>query len=252
MKKTLAIEHTFIEHSFYQRFSLAKEEGFAFVELGDWTELEFSTIHVLQKELSMGISAISGSSGHTLTDPGSHDFFLEHLSQSIAVARSFGCANLTIAFAPGARDPSGAPVDCDRGKIAFASGTLMDAVKPAAKAGMTLQLKPTGSPGRPVSAAVVHAAAGVVRAVGSPALRLLYDATVMQRCEGDALGALGKYRDIVGYVHVSNPPEGDGTVVNYSALRDALANELRFTGFVGFTFAFESRGTRRIEAAQRF
>lgn len=235
MKKSLSIETIFREHPFYDRFRLAREAGFDYVEFGVWTELDLRRIVEMQREYLLNIASIAGDRDRSLTVPGEREEFLEYLSQSIAVARSFSCRNLVIHFNV---DEAESNDDANSGfvRIAAATRALLDASKKAERAGVTLLLKPTTANASPrCSLHVAPSAGDVVRVVNSPNLRLLYDVTQMRTMEGDILRAIRNYRDLVGYVQIGDSTTG-ACEANLSLFRKILVDELAYNGFVGFRF----------------
>lgn len=82
--------------------------------------------------------------------------------------------------------------------------------------------------------------AGVIRAVGSPHVKLLYDAYHMQIMEGDLIETLRAYGDTVAHIHTGGVPgrhELDGPVqeVAWAGLMRALV-EMKFAGYVAHEF----------------
>ncbi len=82
--------------------------------------------------------------------------------------------------------------------------------------------------------------AAVVRAVGSPRVKLLYDAYHMQIMEGDLMETLRTYRDTIAHIHTGGVPgrdELDGPMqeVNWPGLMLGLL-ELPFDGYVAHEF----------------
>lgn len=81
--------------------------------------------------------------------------------------------------------------------------------------------------------------AGVVRAVGSPRVKLLFDIYHVQLMHGDIIRRLEAAKDIIGHVHTAGAP-GRGELdenqeVNFGAVLRALV-ATGFTGYVGHEF----------------
>jgi hydroxypyruvate isomerase len=81
--------------------------------------------------------------------------------------------------------------------------------------------------------------AGIIRRVGSPRLKLLFDIYHVQIMHGDLLRRLDECRDIIGHVHTAgNPGRGeldDRQEINYPAvMRKLLA--IKYDGYVGQEF----------------
>jgi len=81
--------------------------------------------------------------------------------------------------------------------------------------------------------------AEIVRRVGSPNVRLLFDIYHVQVMNGDVIRRLRQYRDLLGHVHVAGSPgraELDDTQeINYPAVMKALL-DVGYTGYVGQEF----------------
>lgn len=240
MKKSLSIETMFGDAPYYERFAKARAAGFDYVELDDWTELDITRVREELTANGLTLTAMSGARNHSLADPGQREDFLEFLSQSIAVARNFGCANIVVASEAEVRSSVRLGIDRkdDFMKMAAVTRALMEAAQKAAKAGMTLLVKPFG----PRASAAhyggsIPSAADVVRVVGSPALRLLYEVRV-DETNGPAMAeGMRKYRDLIDYVRVVDSwerSESEGCGESFSRIRGALDEQLGYDGIVCF------------------
>jgi hydroxypyruvate isomerase len=81
--------------------------------------------------------------------------------------------------------------------------------------------------------------AGIVKKVGSPRVKLLFDIYHVQVMDGDVIRRIRQYGDLIGHVHAAgNPGRGeldDNQEINYAACMKALL-EIGYTGFVGQEF----------------
>ncbi len=81
--------------------------------------------------------------------------------------------------------------------------------------------------------------AGVVRRVGSPRVRLLFDVYHVQVMHGDVVRRLEQNKDVLGHVHTAgNPGRGeldDRQEINYAAVMRKLI-DLKYAGYVGQEF----------------
>ena len=82
--------------------------------------------------------------------------------------------------------------------------------------------------------------AAVVRAVGSPRIRLLYDAYHMQIMEGDLIQTLRTYRDTIAHIHTGGVPGRHELTapmqeVEWPGVMRALV-EMGFSGYVAHEF----------------
>lgn len=81
--------------------------------------------------------------------------------------------------------------------------------------------------------------AGIVRQVGSPRVKLLFDVYHVQVMHGDVIRRLEQNKDIIGHVHTAGNP-GRGELdemqeINYPAVMRKLV-EIKYTGHVGQEF----------------
>jgi hydroxypyruvate isomerase len=81
--------------------------------------------------------------------------------------------------------------------------------------------------------------AEIIRRVGSPRLKLLFDVYHVQIMQGDVLRRLEQHRDLLGHIHVAGVPGrgelDDRQEINYTAVMHKLI-EIGYDGFVGQEF----------------
>ncbi|MBI1372997.1 MAG: TIM barrel protein [Phycisphaera sp.] len=81
--------------------------------------------------------------------------------------------------------------------------------------------------------------ADIVRAVGSPNVKILFDIYHVQIMNGDVIRRIGQYADLIGHVHTAgNPGRGElhlDQEINYAACMKALV-AAKYKGFVGQEF----------------
>jgi hydroxypyruvate isomerase len=81
--------------------------------------------------------------------------------------------------------------------------------------------------------------AGIVKKVGSPRVKLLFDIYHVQIMDGDVIRRLRQYAELIGHVHTAgNPGRGeldDNQEINYRACMKTLV-EIGYTGYVGQEF----------------
>ncbi len=81
--------------------------------------------------------------------------------------------------------------------------------------------------------------AEIVRAVGSPYLKLLFDFYHVQIMDGDLIRHLHQHADILGHIHTAGVPGrheiGDSQEINYPAVIRAL-QETGYKGYIGHEF----------------
>lgn len=79
----------------------------------------------------------------------------------------------------------------------------------------------------------------IIRRVGSPHLKLLFDVYHVQIMDGDVIRRIRQHKDVIGHVHTAgNPGRGeldDAQEINYPPIMRALV-EVGYAGFVGQEF----------------
>jgi hydroxypyruvate isomerase len=79
----------------------------------------------------------------------------------------------------------------------------------------------------------------IIKAVGSPRMKLLFDIYHVQIMDGDLIRRLRQYHEFIGHIHTAgNPGRGEldaNQEINYPALMKTLV-ELDYVGFVGQEF----------------
>jgi hydroxypyruvate isomerase len=167
-------------------------------------------------------------------DPARHGSLRDQVRRALDVAVREGVLNLAVMGG----DRCGAP---DDEAIAACVAGLTPLAREAADAGVGLLLEPLNvkvdHPGHQCSSTAWGRA--VIDGVGSPALRLLYDAYHMQIMEGDLLRTIDANIDRIGHVHTAGVPgrhELDHRQeVNWAAIARRLG-ELGYDGYVGHEF----------------
>jgi len=80
--------------------------------------------------------------------------------------------------------------------------------------------------------------AQIVRAIGSPSLKLLYDVYHMQIMEGNIIASIRRHADVIGHFHSAGVPgrhEHFETELNYPAILKAI-EETGYEGCFGLEY----------------
>ena len=79
----------------------------------------------------------------------------------------------------------------------------------------------------------------IIRRVGSPNMKLLFDVYHVQIMDGDVIRRIKQHHEYIGHVHTAGNPGraelNDDQEINYSAVMKALV-EVKYKGFVGHEF----------------
>ncbi len=146
--------------------------------------------------------AWDGSIGGSPVKAADRAKYLEQIARMIRFGKSIGCAKgITLS---GVVDPALSRTQM-RGNLERALG---EAAEMAEKAEFTLLLEPLNTlvdhPGYYLDSSAE--AAAIVRGLGKPRLKLLYDVYHMQVMEGNVLATIEKNIDVIGHFHSAGVP----------------------------------------------
>lgn len=210
MKKSICIEKLFVDLPFYDRFPMVRKTGFDYVEFGSWAQHDIKKIKSLLEENRLQLGCFSGDKDYNLIDPAHCKEFLEYFKRSVEAAHFLDCKNLVIhsnALGEEGRMCTDGNDLNDRTKIACATKNLLEISKIAEAEGLYLQVEPVSTYAKPgYYMTTSDSAADIIRVVGSPNVKLLYDIYHMQLMEGDLVNTLRRNADIIGYIHIGDVP----------------------------------------------
>jgi hydroxypyruvate isomerase len=207
-----------------------KEIGFEGVELVPRDKFDMA------REAGLSIATFGGhkSLQDGLNKRENHQRIADELRANFEVARQYGIPNL-IVFS-GNRNG----LDDEKGAEITAEGLSLVAPD-AEKAGITLVMELLNSKVNHPDYQCDHTAWGVqvVKAVGSPRVKLLYDIYHMQIMEGDLIRTIGDHKDVFAHYHTGGVPgrhELDATQeVNWAAVCKAIVDS-GFRGYLAHEF----------------
>lgn len=239
MKKSICIETIFQELPFHERFKAVKAAGFDCVEFWTWEDKDIARAVALLREHDVRVASISGDRMFSLIINEERAQYLAYLRRSLEVARALNCQHVVVhsnGIDNGKVTNDGATISYAK-KAASMTRTLGDAARMAEDAGVTLVLEAISSyeiPGYFLGTTVESG--DIVRVVGSPNLKMLYDVWHMQQMEGNIVHFLTQYIDVLGYVHIGDAPErhepGTGEI-NFDRIKKTLRS-LGYDGVFGF------------------
>lgn len=256
--KSACIEPMYSEIPFLDRFQAAKDDGFEFVEFWSWTDKDLDAVKAAAEAAGIGISGFNGDAELSLIDPAQKTDYLEFLKKSVAAAQKTGARSVTIhsnGLGEGGlvindyRDLS------DTVKLCAMFGTLMECAKIAEESGIQMNLEPlnvtTDHVGNYLQ--TTRMAAEMTRLIGSPKLKVLYDAYHMQLNEGSLCDNIRRYADQLGHIHVADAPgrhePGTGEI-NYAKVLSCL-EESGYSGLIGFELIPETSTLEAVKAIMK-
>lgn len=251
MKTSACIETLFTEIPWEERFKAAKEAGFDYIEFWSWTDKNLDEIKRLAEEADIKISGFNGDSDFSLVDPSHKEQYIEFLKQSIEAAKKVGAESVTIHS--NALGDGGVVVNhyielSDTVKLCSMYDMLKEIAPLGEESGVLLNLEGLNITTDHVGNFLKNTemAAEMIRLIGSPKLKILYDVYHMQLNEGSICDTLTKYVDTIGHIHIADAPgrhePGTGEI-NYKNVMKHLKS-LGYEGKVGCEL-FPIDGTKK-------
>ncbi len=221
--------------SFEQNLERVAQAGYGHVELvgefAHWSEADWTRILARMQALKITVDATSGIKAG-FADPAG-DAFVAELKGFIPAVQRLGCGQIILLS--GKRIEGAAPGV----QRAASIEALKRAVDILSGAGLTAVIEPIDRLENPtIYLDGVTEAFEIVRAVGSPTIKVLYDLYHEQRGFGNLIEKLEKNIDEVGLIHVADVPgrhePGTGEM-NYINIYRRLA-ELHYRGVIAMEF----------------
>ena len=256
--KSACIEPMYSELPFLDRFQAAKDDGFDFVEFWGWTDKDLDAVKAAAEKAGIGISGFNGDAELSLIDPEQKTAYLDFLKQSVAAAQKVGARSVTI-HSNGLGE-GGVVINhydelSDTVKLCAMYGTLLECAKIAEESGIQMNLEPLNITTDHVGnfLQTTRMAAEMTRLIGSPKLKVLYDAYHMQLNEGSICDNIRAYGDQFGHIHVADAPgrhePGTGEI-NYANVFACL-EECGYTGLVGFELSPKTTTAEAVKAIMK-
>jgi hydroxypyruvate isomerase len=221
---------------FEQRLEKVAAAGYTAVELvreyTDWTKDDFVAARRKKQELGFEFDAVAGV-WHALADPADREPFLKSVREFILVMNDLECRRLILQTG---NKVAGLSYDQMRANCVE---TLRRAGDVAAKENIELLIENIDPEENP-KYFLTSSADGfeIIRAVGNPHVKFLYDFFHEQIAEGNLISKLVKNIDLVGLIHVADVPgrhEPGSGEINYANIFRKLG-ELRYNRYVAMEF----------------
>ena len=258
LKKCACIEPMYAELPFYDRFQAAKDDGFEAVEFWGWTDKDLGRVERAASQAGIAISGFNGDADFSQIAPEERAEYLAFLRRSVDAAKRVGASSLTIhsnALGEGGRVLNRYDGLSDTVKICAMFDALKACAEIAEESGIRMHLEPLNVTTDHVGNFLQHTrmAAEMTRLIGSPMLRVLYDAYHMQLNEGSLCDTIRAYGDQFGHVHVADAPgrhePGTGEI-NYRAVFACL-EEIGYEGMIGFELIPQTTTAEAVKAIMR-
>ncbi len=242
LRPSICLELIYEDLPFLDRVDRVAAYGFETIEFWTWPDKDLEAIEARVDEHDLSVAAMVAHREDTqpealaraLTDPAQRDAVIEDIEASIETAVRLGCPTLIVLTGP--------TQDASREAARDSVVEGLRRVAPAAEsAGVTLVLEPLNTAVDHEGYFLETARTGyeIVRAVDSPAVKLLFDFYHQQITEGNVISNATRDVELVGHVHVADVPgrhePGTGEL-HYQNILAALA-AAGYSGYVGFELA---------------
>jgi 2-dehydrotetronate isomerase len=230
------ISFMFLEHPFLDRIAAAAKAGFPAVECHFPYDVPIPQIRNALKKAGIRLTGINTAPGDIAAgdwglacDPGRRMMFRAGVKQALSYAKALDIPTIHVM--------AGMVSDADRKKARRAYMTNMRwAAEQAAKVGKTVVTEPLNTrdkPGYFISRS--DDVTAMIREIGHPNLKLMFDAYHVQIMEGDVTKRLERYFDVIGHVQIAavpsrnEPDEGELNIAHVLATLTGLG----YKGYVG-------------------
>lgn len=255
LRKCACIDTLYTELPFAERFAAAKQDGFEAVEFWDWRVHDVAELRRASEAADICISGFNGDADYSLIDPTHKEKYLDYICQSVATAKVMGAESITIHS--NALGDGGIVVNhyenlSDTIKLCSMYDMLVECAVIAEKSGIRMNLEALNVTTDHVGnyLRTTRMGAEICRLIGSPMLKILYDAYHMQLNEGSLCDNISQYCDQIGHVHVADAPgrhePGTGEI-QYAKVFAHLEN-CGYTGRLGFELFPETDTANAVKA----
>lgn len=226
--------------SYEERFFNAKKYGFKAIEMLGWTGVNFETARAAIDESGVELSAILTQSKnpdiqaklnntHGIVWEDLYDDYVTAMTETVEAAVKLNCKNVV---AVTGNERSDVPRYTQHHNVIK---TLSRVAPIAEKAGVTIVLEPLNILVDHKGYFLVTSTEGfdIIRSVGSPNVKLLFDVYHQQISEGNVINNIKNNVDLIGHIHLGDVPgrkePGTGEI-NYRNVFKAIC-ESGYTGF---------------------
>ncbi|MCL2058135.1 MAG: TIM barrel protein [Oscillospiraceae bacterium] len=239
------IEMLFKEYEFNDRPAAAKAAGLEAIEFWGWSNKDLGGLADAANAAGVAVAACGLGTkdakraeairNYGLLDKRNAGVFAENVQESIEAVRPLGIRTMLTTVG---QELDGVP----RGDQHEAIVECLKAAAPIAeKEGFTLVLEPlnilVNHKGYYLSSS--HEAADILKAVGSPNIKMLFDVYHQQITEGNLIANLTEYMPLIGHIHTADNPGrhefGTGEI-NYKAVLRAI-DDAGYEGYTGLEYS---------------
>jgi 2-dehydrotetronate isomerase len=230
------ISFMFLEHPFLERIAAAARAGFPAVECHFPYGIPISQIRAALRKAGIRLTGINTAPGDIAAgdwglacDPGRRKMFRAGVKQALKYANALDVPTIHVM--------AGMVAEAERKKARRAYlANMRWAAEQAAKAGKMIVTEPLNTrdkPGYFISRS--DDVVTMIREIGHPNLKLMFDAYHVQIMEGDITKRLERHFDMIGHVQIAAVPsrnEPDGGELNIAHVLATL-KRLGYKGYIG-------------------
>lgn len=249
-KLTVMLWTVFRGRPFAERLDKVAEAGYRAVELVDefkgWKKEEFAAARRKKHEMGFEFDATAGV-WHTLADANDREAFLQSVRDFVPIMKELECTRLILQSGNVVAGQSAAAMRENCIETLKRGGDL------AAQNGIELLVENIDPEENP-KYFLTSSAEGfeIVRAIGNPHVKFLYDFFHEQIAEGNLIEKLEKNKEVIGLVHVADVPgrhEPGSGEIHYPNIYRKLA-ELGYDGHVAMEFLPQGEPVAALRAAR--
>lgn len=234
IKLSACIEMIFNEVRFIDRIARVSEIGIPAFEFWNWSSKNINEINGEMQKYGLRTAAFGVDIGKSIVEQDATGSFLEVVERSIVVAKQLHCQTLIVTTGNELKD---VPRIQQHASIVRC---LKGATTTVGRERITLVLEPLNILVDHKGYYLSSSSEGfeIIREVGSPNVKLLYDIYHQQIMEGNLISTIRKNIDLIGHFHVADVPgrhePGTGEI-NYANVLKAIS-DAGYDGYVGLEF----------------
>jgi hydroxypyruvate isomerase len=234
MRLSVCVEMIFTELPFVDRIAAVAAAGYSAYEFWGWRQRDLASVGAATRRAGLAVSGLVLDTPARPVDAETHGQLLQAARETFAVAGELGCRTVILQAGNLRNDRS-------RAEQHTAIIDLLKELAPLAEdAGVIVALEPLNTlvdhPGYFLTSS--HEGVEIIRSVGSPAIRLLFDIYHQQVSEGNVSANLEACRHQIGHLHVAGVPgrhEPGFGELHYPFLIDQLRG-WPYTGYIGLEY----------------
>lgn len=234
LRLSACIEMLYRELPIAERIARVAAIGLPAVEFWNWANKDLAAIARAAAERGIAVAGFAYGSPGALVDPHQHAAFLGHLDGVLRAAETLDCRTVIVTVG---QERPGVPRPEQHEAIVAA----LRAVAPRAEAhGLTLVVEPLNVlvNHRGYYLSTSEETFRIIDAVGSPAVKALYDVYHQQITEGNLIATITAHAAQIGHYHVADNPgrhEPGSGEINYVNVLRAI-DAVGYGGYVGLEY----------------